>query len=98
MALSDDSLRDQLTAIRAGLDKIDEKLIELFAQRFLLGLDAAKIKSALGMPMHDPAREEHALENARRWARRANLPESEVEEIFRRLISLSRRQQESRRH
>lgn len=91
MALGDeDALRARLERIRSELDSLDSELIQLIKRRLDLGLEAASVKSELGIPMHDPEREERAVRQAADWARFADLPVAEVEEIFRRLISLSR--------
>lgn len=91
VALGDeDALRAELTRIRAELDSLDSDLIQVIKRRLDLGLEAASIKADLGIPMHDPEREERAILQAAQWARASDLPVGEVEEIFRRLISLSR--------
>ena len=90
MALGDDALRAELAKIRGELDAIDSELIQIIKRRLDLGLEAASVKSELGIPIHDPDREARAVRQAAEWARSSDLPVSEVEEIFRRLISLSR--------
>lgn len=74
---------------RADLDRLDEELIRLFARRIELGLRAARIKNAAGMPIVDPEREEHVIAQARAWAARAGLAEDEVADIVRRMVTLS---------
>jgi chorismate mutase len=90
VALGDDALRAELTRIRAELDSLDSELIRVIKRRLDLGLEAASIKADLGIPIRDPEREERAILQAAEWARSSDLPVAEVEEIFRRLISLSR--------
>jgi chorismate mutase len=90
VALGEDALRAELATIRAELDAIDSELIQIIKRRLDLGLRAASVKSKLGIPMHDPDREERAIHQAGDWARSSDLPVDEVEEIFRRLIALSR--------
>jgi chorismate mutase/prephenate dehydrogenase len=97
VAVNEPSLRADLDRIRKELDLIDEKLIQLLARRLDVGLEAAAIKNALHMPIHDPEREATALAQAKKWARDARLPESEVDELMRRVISLSRNAQIARR-
>ena len=93
MALADDALRTELARIRAELDALDSELIQIIKRRLDLGLEAASVKSKLGIPMQDPDREARAVRQAAEWARSSDLPVAEVEEIFRRLISLSRSRQ-----
>lgn len=94
MALNEKELRAQLEIIRAELDKVDSRLIRLLARRLELGLEAAGIKHALGMPVRDFAREADVVAQARMWAREAGLSEDEVQELIERLIALSRGAQE----
>lgn len=82
-----------LDRIRAQLDALDAELIRLLARRVELGLAAAKIKRAANLPILDPHREAGVIRRARQWAGEAGLSEDEVEEIVRRLISLSGRAQ-----
>lgn len=90
MALDDDALRTELGRIRVELDALDAELIHIVKRRLDLGLEAAAVKSKLGLPIHDPDREARAVSQAAEWARSSDLPVAQVEEIFRRLISLSR--------
>ncbi len=80
---------DALARCRHELDQLDAELIRLVARRLELGLRAAIIKKAVDVPILDPAREEKVIAQARSWARDCELPEDEVAEIFRRLVSLS---------
>lgn len=86
-------LKEDLEECRARLDALDSELIQLLSRRLELGLEAARIKKAMGIPIIDPEREARSSAQARRWAREADLSEDEVEDIFRRLISLSGRAQ-----
>ena len=94
MAVREDELRLQLDAVRRELDSVDQTLIQLLARRLALGLDAAGLKRALGMPIHDAEREARVQANGREWARDTGLDEDEVSEILKRLTALSRGKQE----
>jgi chorismate mutase / prephenate dehydrogenase len=83
----------ELEKCRAQLDALDADLIRLLARRIELGLEAAEIKRAMGLPIVDPEREASVIAHAREWAREAGLPESDVENVMRQLISLSRQAQ-----
>ncbi len=80
---------DELARCRRQIDELDAELIRLVARRLELGLLAAAIKKEAGVPILDPAREAKVIAQARAWARESELPEDEVAEIFRRLVSLS---------
>ena len=90
LAVENDDPRSELEAIRSQLDSLDQQLIGILAERFQVGERAARIKSRMGIPIHDAAREEHVLSQARDWARTAGLPESDVADLFMRMMSLSR--------
>ena len=87
-------LHAQLEIIRSELDKLDSRLIRLLARRLELGLEAAGIKRALGMPAQDLGREADVIAQARMWARETGLSEEEVQDVIERLIALSRSAQE----
>lgn len=88
-----DNVMRNLEQCRAELDSLDADLIRLLARRLELGLEAARIKRAAGMPILDSEREAGVIDQARQWAREAGLSEDEVGDIFRRLVSLSGRAQ-----
>ena len=90
MAVADESDLRDLESVRRQLDALDRQLVEILARRFETGREAARLKHALGIPIHDPAREEQVINRAMEWARSAGLPEEEVSDLFRRLISISR--------
>lgn len=90
MAVADERTLSELDDVRQRLDDLDRQLVEVLARRFEAGNQAARLKEQLGMPMHDPAREKQVMERAAEWARAAGLPEAEVADLFRRLISISR--------
>ena len=76
--------------MRSKLDALDRQLIDILAQRCAVGHDAAQLKRSLGIPVHDPEREELVISQACEWARSEGLPEAEVADLFRRLIAISR--------
>jgi chorismate mutase len=94
VALNEKELRAQLAIVREELDKVDSRLIRLLARRLELGLEAAGIKHALGMPVQDLGREADVIAQARIWARETGLSEDEVQDVIERLIALSRSAQE----
>ena len=48
--------------LRKKIDKVDAKLVELFAKRMEIAGEIAKVKKAEGIPVLDSAREEQKLE------------------------------------
>ena len=89
LAVADERTLRELDDVRQRLDDLDRQLLGILARRFEAGSEAARLKAQLGMAMHDPAREEQVMEQAAEWARAAGLPEAEVADLFRRLISIS---------
>ena len=90
MAVDDDAGNRELDDVRARLDSLDRKLVHILARRFEVGHEAAQLKRSLGIPLHDPEREERVVSQACEWARSEGLPEAEVADLFRKLIAISR--------
>lgn len=93
MALGEDTDLRDLENVRRRLDELDRQLVEVLARRFETGNEAARLKRALGIPIHDPTREEQVIVRAMEWARSAGLPEGQVTDLFRMLIAISREAQ-----
>ena len=90
MAVDDDAGNRELDDVRARLDSLDRQLVHILARRFEVGHEAAQLKRSLGIPLHDPEREERVVSQACEWARSEGLPEAEVADLFRKLIAISR--------
>lgn len=90
MAVDDDVGKRQLDDVRAKLDSLDRQLVEILARRFEVGHEAARLKRSLGISVHDPEREDRVISQACEWARSEGLPEADVADLFRRLITISR--------
>lgn len=97
LAVSGEADNQDLDDVRERLDALDRQLVEVLARRFAVGDEAARLKRALGIPVHDPVREEQVISQAREWARSAGLPEEHVVDLFRRIVSISRAAQLSSR-
>ena len=89
----DDQDAAELKRIRGELDEIDNQLIRILARRFEIGQEAARVKRASGLDVHDPEREASVIAQARSWARESGLPEGQIEDLFVRLIGISRNSQ-----
>ena len=74
-----------LNEIRAGIDGIDQKIIELLAQRAALVGQAATLKKN-EQGVRDPKRVEDVINRVKAHARRAGLAEEIAERTYRTLI------------
>jgi prephenate dehydrogenase len=68
----------------------------LLAQRMQLSSRAAKAKAALGAPVLDAAREAELMAARRAWADAAKVDPESVAEVFRAILTMSRRGQVKR--
>jgi chorismate mutase len=90
LAVADENLQRELEDVRGQLDALDRQLVDILVRRFEVGSEAARLKRALGIPVHDPEREAQVISQAREWARSGGLPEPEVADMFRMLVAISR--------
>jgi chorismate mutase-like protein len=75
-----------MEALRAGIDVLDEALLDLFAARHAHIERAAEIKAPLGLPAAIPERVEEVVRNVRRAATARGLDPDFYETIWRQLI------------
>lgn len=87
----------ELAQCRAEIEEIDQRLVELLAERVALGRKTATIKRAAGLPILDPQREAEVIRRAVTTAREHDLPVEAVREVFWHVVGLSRRAQEEAR-
>jgi chorismate mutase-like protein len=80
----------ELEALRRQIDAVDERILELVAERVELVLRVGELKRMSGAAIYDPERERRVLE---RLARQAVPPldRETVQRVFERLIDESRR-------
>jgi prephenate dehydrogenase len=83
----------ELRETREHIDAIDRGIVSLLAQRAQLQERAARAKAALGAPVRDPVREASLLGMRREWANEMKLDESGVIDVFRAILTMSRRAQ-----
>jgi chorismate mutase/prephenate dehydratase len=83
-----------LVEIRKEIDKVDNKLLELFEHRMGLSLKVADYKKDKGVPVYDPAREKEKLEHLREMAKNKDNADA-ISELFTQIMSISRRSQYS---
>lgn len=82
-----------LGALRERIERVDEQLVGLVAERMRLVREVGRVKAEAGMPILDPAREAAVVTRASALARDAGLPEDDVRALFWRLMAISRRVQ-----
>ncbi|MCF8114939.1 MAG: prephenate dehydratase [Desulfarculaceae bacterium] len=78
-----------IDALRDQIDQIDQRLMDLIAQRAGLALDIGRQKRAAGLPIFAPERENDLLAKLSR-GNRGPLPDSYLRNIFREIISACR--------
>ena len=82
--------------IRAEIDRIDEVLVRLFAERAGYIDRAAEVKAVVDLPARIDDRVEEVVRNVRRHAEEHGLPPDLVEKLWRRLIDWSIAREENR--
>ena len=75
--------------IRAEIDRLDEELVALFAERTAYIDRAAQIKEEVGLPARIEDRVEQVVANVRRHAAAHGLPPDKLEKLWRKLIDWS---------
>ena len=85
-----------MAEIRAEIDRLDEDLVRLFAERAGYIDRAAEIKAEVDLPARIDARVEQVVGNVRRHAETSGLPPDLVEKLWRRLIDWSIAREENR--
>jgi isochorismate pyruvate lyase len=87
---------ETMTHIRAEIDRLDEDLVRLFAERATFIDRAAEIKAEVDLPARITPRVEEVVANVRRHAVTHGLPPELVEKLWRRLIDWSIAREENR--
>lgn len=83
----------ELERLRGEIERIDQALVGLIAERIDLARSIGEAKKAAGLPTLDPAREAQLLRRVGGLAREAGLEPEELRSIFWQLISMTRRAQ-----
>ncbi|MBV9775189.1 MAG: chorismate mutase [Gemmatimonadetes bacterium] len=84
---------EELARIRTEIERIDQAIVRLVAERVQLAREVGAAKRAAGLPTLDPAREAAVVRRAGALAREAGLPDEEVRYLFWHVIGLARRAQ-----
>ncbi|MBW8367577.1 MAG: prephenate dehydrogenase/arogenate dehydrogenase family protein [Arenimonas sp.] len=82
-----------LLEAREHIDELDRELIALLRRRSELSTRAGAAKRATGAPVLDPGRESTLLAQRRDWAEHEGLPADGVADLFKQILTLSRRVQ-----
>ena len=83
-----------LQKIRKDIDKVDNKILELFEYRMELSNKVADYKKAKNLPVYDPDREEEKLANLKKLAKN-HMNADAVSDLFSQIMAISRQVQYS---
>ena len=83
----------ELKQAREHIDAVDREIVRLLAQRAQLSQRAARAKARLGAPVLDAGREAEVVAARRAWAGELKLDADAVAEVFRAIMTMSRRAQ-----
>jgi chorismate mutase/prephenate dehydratase len=78
--------RDEMEALRAGIDEVDEKIVRLLDQRARLARRIGEIKQENGLEAYAPARERAVLDRVRSLGA-GDFPMRGLQAVFREIIS-----------
>jgi chorismate mutase len=84
----------ELARCREAIERIDNQIIALLAERLTLGKRTGELKQTAGLPILDPTREAAVIRRVTAVARDAGLPPEPVREVFWQIVGMSRRVQE----
>jgi len=87
---------EQLEEQRRRIDRIDQRLVELLAERQGVVEQIAELKKANNLPVYHPAREENLISQRREQGARAGMDPESVDELFRCILRQSRGKQSAR--
>jgi prephenate dehydrogenase len=83
----------ELRQAREHINEIDHAIVKLLAQRAQLQQRAAQAKAILGAPILDGVREAEILAERREWADQMRLDADGTVDVFRAILTMSRRAQ-----
>jgi len=84
----------ELARCREEIERIDNQIIGLLAERLSIGKRTGVLKREAGLPILDPTREAAVIRRVAAVAREAGLPPEPIREIFWQIVGMSRRAQE----
>jgi prephenate dehydrogenase len=83
----------ELKQAREHIDAVDREIVRLLAQRAGLSQRAARAKAMLGAPVLDASREAEVMGARKAWATELKLDAEAVADVFRAIMTMSRRAQ-----
>jgi len=86
---------NELVGCRAEIERIDNAIVALLAERIEIGKRTGALKRAAGLPILDPTREAAVIRRVTEVARGAGLPPEPIREVFWQIVGMSRRSQEA---
>jgi len=79
-----------LDDLRGKIDKTDDKIVRLIAERIKIAEEIGQEKKKLGKQIEDTAREQVVLENIKDIARDENISQEGIERIYRQIIAIAK--------
>ena len=88
MSAADDAVEepDRLERLRVQIDEIDDRLVALLAERFVVTRQVGALKAERGLPAQDATREAQIDAKVRRLAAENDLDPAMVSEVLRAVI------------
>ncbi|HOB06512.1 MAG TPA: chorismate mutase [Methanoculleus sp.] len=82
-----------LDAVRNEIREIDEKIIDLIAERQNLAAEVARIKREMGLPLRDEAQRRVVLDRVFTYAAESRIDPLAVRRVFETLVEMSEERQ-----
>ena len=82
-----------LDAVRNEIREIDEKIIDLVAERQKRAAEVARIKQEGGLPIHDPTQRKVVLDRVFTYAVESRIDPVAVRRVFKILVDMSEERQ-----
>ncbi len=82
-----------LEDLRREIDEADTRIVQLIAERISIAQEIGKEKKRQGTQLEDRERERKVLENVRRIAREKSLNQQDIENIYKQIVTVSKRRQ-----
>lgn len=80
-----------LTELRARIDQLDRRLVEVLAERLSVCTEVARVKEGTDTPVIQPARVRDVITTRRQWAIDAHVDPDFAEQVFRVLLAETHR-------